>query len=763
MVNIKHKLTSTLLILSLVFTMFALNTIPAHAATTIKLKASASGQTQAVLTWNKISKPYSGYAVFRDGKVIKYFGTGTIKFTDSGLASGSAHTYQIKSYKKTKQYYNSKTKKWVTKKPKSSQWKGKKTRYVYSYKTKSNVVSIRTAYAYYTITWKNWNGSTLSTSSVRQGLTPSYSGTPTRPADTNYIYSFKSWSPSITTASGSKTYTATYTATQPTYTITWKNWNGNILAVTTVKRGVTPSYPNSNPKRSADANYVYDFRGWSPSLSPASGDKTYTAQYTATPRYTITWENWDGTILRRDIVKRGTTPKYPGTPTRPADDNYAYKFNGWSPTVVAANKPETYRATYTPIPINTYCTVRWLNWNDEILQSGSVQVGTAPNYTGTTPTREEDATYIYEFKGWSPTVSTVTEDITYRAQFKTYRKYTITWNNWDHTPLTTSIVKEGDTPVYPGTTPTRENEGNITYSFKGWTPELIPANGNKTYTAEFTAAAQPQSTTEYEYNIHVLDEPYGGTDEVIMAVYVETNNPNVYNYGLGILDSNNQAKKLNISKAYYKGSTTNTIYEDLELPINSGYLAICSPECTGNCKIVVYEYNDEGRSIVATKSVYIKNYYAEESAWRQSVINQVTNPSMSKEEKMNAICNYLLNNFNYTKIPNGTIPNVSPECHYITLLADAGTPYWIEKRLNSYTSPELLVKFGQDIDYSLHNCYNDYPEGSAEWKVWHMKVYSEVDDKYYSACPNYTTGYIDTSSIVIFNPNTYQFWGEYIP
>ena len=752
MVNIKHKLTSTLLILSLVFTMFALNTIPANAATTkITLKATVTGQTTVNLTWNKIKSPYSGYSVFRDGKVIKYFGTGTIKFTDSGLASGSAHTYQIKSYKKTKQYYNSKTKKWVTKKPKSSQWKGKKTRYVYSYKTKSNVVSIMTAYAYYTITWKNWNGSTLSTSSVRQGLTPNYSGTPTRPADTNYIYSFKSWSPSITTASGSKTYTATYTATQPTYTITWKNWNGNILAVTTVKRGVTPSYPNSNPKRSADANYVYDFRGWSPSLSPASGDKTYTAQYTATPRYTITWENWDGTILRRDIVRKGTTPVYPGTPTRPADDNYAYKFNGWSPTVVAANKPETYRATYTQIPINTYCTVIWLNWNDEILQSDSVQVGTVPNYTGTTPTREEDATCIYEFKGWSPTVSTVTEDITYRAQFKTYRKYTITWNNWDHTPLTTSIVKEGDTPVYPGTTPTRENEGNITYSFKGWTPELIPANGNKTYTAEFTAAAQPQSTTEYEYNIHFLNEPYGhGGDTVI---YLETNNPNRFDYSLGVLNSNNQAKKLNIKRGFYGGSSQTT-YDDLDLSSMTGYICICSPECTGDCKFVVYEYDYDTYTdvIVKTKSVNIKNYYAEQTNWMQSVINSVTDSSMTNKQKMNAICSYYYNNFTYS-LNNGN-------GQYITLLSDVGKPYWKTKRTNSAESPAELVEFGTLLNYSLQNMYDVYEVGTPEWNRFHMCAYSAEDNEYYEACPSTSTGYMNPNSIVMFNPSTYQFWGE---
>ena len=114
-----------------------------HAATSkIKVTGTANQSNHSVyLKWNKISKPYNGYAIVRDGHIIKYGSKKTVSYTVTGVPAGY-HTYQIKSYKKTKQYYNSKKKKWVTKKPKSSQWKGKKTRYVYSYKTSSNTVTL---------------------------------------------------------------------------------------------------------------------------------------------------------------------------------------------------------------------------------------------------------------------------------------------------------------------------------------------------------------------------------------------------------------------------------------------------------------------------------------------------------------------------------------------------------------------------------------------------------------------------------------------
>ena len=66
----------------------------------ITLQAAASGQTEAKLAWNKIKSPGKGYAVFRDGEAIAHLNTKKTAFTDQGLASGTAHTYQIKTYTK---------------------------------------------------------------------------------------------------------------------------------------------------------------------------------------------------------------------------------------------------------------------------------------------------------------------------------------------------------------------------------------------------------------------------------------------------------------------------------------------------------------------------------------------------------------------------------------------------------------------------------------------------------------------------------------
>ena len=69
--------------------------------------------------------------------------------------------------------------------------------------------------------------------------------------------------------------------------------------------------------------------------------------------YTITWVNYDGTVLETDKnVAEGTIPSYDGeNPVRAADGQYTYEFAGWSPEIAAVVGDITYTATYTPTPI----------------------------------------------------------------------------------------------------------------------------------------------------------------------------------------------------------------------------------------------------------------------------------------------------------------------------------------------------------------------------------------------------------------------------
>ena len=75
------------------------------------------------------------------------------------------------------------------------------------------------------------------------------------------------------------------------------------------------------------------------------------------PQYfSVTWQNYDGTVLELDPqVEKGTMPVYNGsTPTRPSDMYYVYTFVGWTPTVSPVTGNVVYTATYQEMYIPPY-------------------------------------------------------------------------------------------------------------------------------------------------------------------------------------------------------------------------------------------------------------------------------------------------------------------------------------------------------------------------------------------------------------------------
>ena len=132
---------------------------------------------------------------------------------------------------------------------------------------------------------------------------------------------------------------------------------------------------------------------------------------------TVTWKNWDGTMLGTSPVNYdyGTIPTYDGTPARAADAQYTYRFIGWTPEPVPVMGNAEYTAVYEK-ELRSY-TVLWLNWDGTELYRTTEKYGATPVYGGVTPTRADDGVNSYTFSGWNQTVTAVTGDTTYTAQF----------------------------------------------------------------------------------------------------------------------------------------------------------------------------------------------------------------------------------------------------------------------------------------------------------------------------------------------------------
>lgn len=252
---------------------------------------------------------------------------------------------------------------------------------------------ISTALQSYTITWKNYDGTTLKTDTLLYGATPSYTGvTPGRSETAQYTYTFSGWNPSIATVTGTTSYTAQFTSTVRKYTVTWKSQDGSttLETDTNVAYGTKPTFNGTAPTKSSTARYNYTFAGWSTSankesgtvagsLAGITGNTTYYAAFSKTTRkYTVRWYN-DSTLLETDLnVEYAGKAIYNGaTPKKASTVQYDYLFTGWSVTNgatsggISGSMPgitgdTNYYAAFTPVTRKYAVTVTKPAIADEI-------------------------------------------------------------------------------------------------------------------------------------------------------------------------------------------------------------------------------------------------------------------------------------------------------------------------------------------------------------------------------------------------------------
>lgn len=202
--------------------------------------------------------------------------------------------------------------------------------------TITNITSDKVVYASfkqivntYDIIFKDENGNNIETQKLAYGVTITPPEAPIKYSTVEYTYSFAGWTPEITTVVGNATYNATYTATVREYTITWKNGDV-VLSEDILEYGTLPVYSGIEPTKSSTKEYSYIFNGWNPSLTKVTKDTTYMAQFKEQKnKYMVTFKDYDGHIIKYEVLEYGSLINLPTNPTRPSSKEYRYTFDKW--------------------------------------------------------------------------------------------------------------------------------------------------------------------------------------------------------------------------------------------------------------------------------------------------------------------------------------------------------------------------------------------------------------------------------------------------
>ena len=429
----------------------------------------------------------------------------------------------------------------------------------------------------YTVTFKDWDGTTLKTQTVEEGASATAPSNPSRDG-----YNFTGWDNSFTNIIANITVTAQYSI--KTYTVIFKDDDGSTLKTQTVNHGSNATAP-SNPSKEG-----YTFTGWDKSFTNITSDLTVTAQYTKNeePEPEIP----EGTPVEKTIALRPISATqdsgYNNTWTNIAN-TYDTDTSTSGTIIVTGSSQSGFKRKYVdtifnfdnPIPANAtinsaVLTIRakqsaTTNLNitasigsQEVISSTLLSSSSA-NYTADVANYVKDLNQLNinltsaATSNRTFTLYDVRVDVNYTTYEMPNPTYTVTFKDWDGTTLKTETVEEGASATAPS------NPSRVGYNFTGWDKDFTNITSDLTVTAQYTKNEEPEEPEE-----EIIEWTGLGT----VATNLSTEDD--WTYKLNI-DWDTQYVEINNIVAHIAAfrSGANVLYLNNEYDLSTGDLICC--------------------------------------------------------------------------------------------------------------------------------------------------------------------------------------------
>lgn len=221
----------------------------------------------------------------------------------------------------------------------------------------------------------------------------------------------------------------------------------------------------------------------------------------------VYYKNADGTLLYTDIVAEGGNAIDPvatgkiAAPTRANTSDIKYTYNGWGTLPTNIKSIQTVTAKYAESYAVRFYNATTLLYTDWVASGGTAK------YSGSTPTKTQDAQYTYTFAGWALTDggavnANALKNISaarnvYAAYSTTIRKYTVYFYNGTTLLQTVNNVPYGGSATYTGTTPVSPDGSAEDYPFEGWSPAPTNITGTTSCYAKFGSPAPAFEETDF--------------------------------------------------------------------------------------------------------------------------------------------------------------------------------------------------------------------------------------------------------------------------
>ena len=331
-----------------------------------------------------------------------------------------------------------------------------------------------------------------------------------KPDDKVNSYEFAGWDKTFDNIRSDLVVNAVFREIPIIYTVTFLNWNDEILDAVEVGYGQSAVF-DGTPERDDTDMYEYEFIGWSQSINNVTENITVVAQYSQKIKEFSVVFNYGDNNSETQTVQYGQSAIAPENTQKSPTESTSFEFIGWDNSFEYVTGNIVVNAVYRE-DIRQF-EVKFMV-DDECVKSQVVLYGqsaTAPE----TVVKVTDDGYTYQFIGWDKSFDNITENTIVWALFdKISHKYVVQYVNWDGELLFVDEVETDQTSVYEGQAPQREANDRYTYEFVDWTDSesLLHVKKDMTVYAQYEAIERTFSVVfnyGHDQSVTIENVPYG--------------------------------------------------------------------------------------------------------------------------------------------------------------------------------------------------------------------------------------------------------------
>ncbi|MCD8123840.1 MAG: hypothetical protein LUE23_02215 [Lachnospiraceae bacterium] len=245
------------------------------------------------------------------------------------------------------------------------------------------------------------------------------------------------------------------------------------------------------------------------------------------------------------------------------------------------------------------------------------------------------------------------------------------------------------------------------------------SSGTSTGSSDSTGSTGSATTTTtepvYDYEITLLNSEeytlYSGSHSMNQFIYyIKTDNPNLglnrYANPQSYIDCDSEA---NATALKFDDITyTEEGYRSAFMAVTGGYVVVLEYETAGDKTLTVTE-NYTSKIEVASYTVTIQDGDAAEEAWFESVLSSVVDDSMTTEEKVTALAQYVKDNFKYLPYTSMTSSGVT-----LAILTTHAGAWWETKEVDCDGATYIMEEFAERLGLehstgSSSSGYHVYP------------------------------------------------------